>query len=82
VAESRDLDVDLSSFAVRVSRRGDRFAATVDMVDPFTTGAPLKLELELFTAAGPDTTDVFALVAPSTAGAAMWATLHEIASQW
>ena len=82
VGESRDLDLDLSSFAVAVERKDRYFAARVDMVDAFVTGAPLRLELELVSHPGPGSTEVFGAASPAPADAPIWKELRAMRESW
>lgn len=82
VAESRDLDLDLSTISVEVLERDGRFVATVDMYDVFVTGAPLRLNLEVLSVATPGATNVFAVASPKPADAPIWATLHDLTTKW
>lgn len=94
VAKSRKLDVDLSKIAVQVKKLdpkgklggedADRFEATIDLVDAFVTGKPLKLNLELWTrkADAGKRSCLFALASPKEKSEGVWETLRKIRSDF
>lgn len=82
VAGDRGLALDLDSIAADVTRAGARFTATVRMFDPFTTGAPLELALELESHATPRATEVLGLASPLDREAPVWEELHALAARW
>ena len=82
VGASRQLDLDLSGFSVTVKDEGRRFLATIEMVDPFLTGEPLTLFLELYVQPGPRKTELLGLASPKPQDAPIWEELHAIGSAW
>jgi len=82
VAGGRKLAFDEKGFAVHVAREGERFRASVDMIDAFTDGRPLTLALELESWSGPGTTELLGLASPLDAEAPVWAELHALGAAW
>ena len=92
VAKGRKLDLDLSKIAVKATKQegkaklageeADSFHARIDWFDPFTTGKPLTLHLELWSrpADAGKRTCLFALASPQEKSAPIWETLRKIQS--
>jgi hypothetical protein len=90
VAKGKKLDVDLSKITVKVTKEdkkgtlgGEEAAllqARIDWVDPFVTGKPLTLHLEIWgrTAAAGQRSCLFALASPQEKTAPVWDTLRKI----
>ncbi|MCZ6596527.1 MAG: DUF5829 family protein [Planctomycetota bacterium] len=83
VGEGRGLDVDPDSITVALEERDDRVTlATIEMVDVFVTGKPLRLRLELESHPNPRTTELFGIVSPLPADAPVWKELGKIRERW
>ena len=86
VAESRELEVDLSGFSVTVVPEDATsmrpIEATIEMVDAFGSGAPLTLAVELHTHAGPEHTEVLGLASPLPRDASVWDDLRAVGDAW
>ncbi len=90
VARSRKLDLDLSRIAVKVKKQDQKgklggedaefLHAQIDWYDPFVTGKPLSLHLEIWgrTADAGKRSCLFAIVSPKEKTAAVWETLRKI----
>lgn len=82
VAAERKLERDAGGVTARVQREGEGFRATIAMFDPFTTGAPLELALELTTHATPRATEVLGLASPLDPEAPVWGELRALGAAW
>lgn len=82
VAEGRKLELDADAVRARVRRDGDALRATVEMFDPFTSGAPLLLELELFVHHGPRASEVLGLASALARDKPIWDELTRLAQTW
>jgi hypothetical protein len=82
VGEERSLGLDLTKVHARVRRGGGGFHADVAMFDPFTTGAPLDLALELEVRPAPRATELIGLASPLDAEAPIWSELRKLAGAW
>ena len=82
VGQSRDLELDLSGFGVTLERSLDRFVATVDMVDAFVTGEPLRLRIELDIHPRPGSTELFGCASPQPPDHAIWNELRSLRDAW
>jgi len=80
VGEGRGLDQ--SKFSVTVEQDGSTFLAMVEMVDPFVTGEPLSLRLELISHAAAQGTEIFGIASPAPKDAPIWERLHALGEQW
>lgn len=90
VAKSKKLDLDLSRIAVQVTKQKDKgvlggepaesLQARIDWYDPFVTGKPLTLHLELWgrDADGGKRSCLFALASPKEKSAPIWESLRTI----
>lgn len=90
VASSRKLDLDLSKITVKVVRQekkgrlggedADVSHAQIDWYDPFTTGKPLTLHLELWTRPADDgkRSCLLAIASPKEKTAPIWESLRKI----
>jgi len=65
-----------------VKRDGERFSAEVEMFDPFVTGGPLTLALELESRSVPRATEVAGLASPLDHEAPVWKELGALAERW
>lgn len=72
VAESKQQSVDADAIVARVTPTGAGFNATVDLVDAFTTGAPLVLHMVITTDSG---SCARVAASPSAPGGEVWAEL-------
>jgi len=82
VGAERKLTLDLTQVHARVKRAGARFTAEVEMFDPFVTGGPLTLALELESRSVPRATEVLGLASPLDREAPVWKELHALAELW
>jgi len=82
VGEERNLELELAKVEARVRRGRAGFHADVTMFDPFTTGAPLDLALELEVHAAPRTTELIGLASPLDEAAPIWNELRALADGW
>jgi len=82
VGEERKLALDLAKIDVTVRRARAGFHAEVGMFDPFTTGAPLELALELEVHAAPRATELLGLASPLDREAPIWSELRKLADAW
>ncbi len=82
VVEGRGFDRDASTVRASVRREGADFRANVEMFDPFVTGDPLTLQLDLSTHAAPRATEVLGLASPLPQDASIWGELRAIAEAW
>jgi hypothetical protein len=82
VGEERGLALDLSKVVARVGGDADLFQANVAMFDPFVTGEPLELALEIRVHLSPRRTEVLGLATPIDADSAIWTELHALADAW
>ncbi len=82
VGGSRGLDLDLEAIAADVRREGRIFRAEVALFDPFTTGGPLELGLELEVHPAPCRTELLGLASPLDREAPVWKELHGLAERW
>jgi len=92
VARSRKLDLDLSKISVKVQKQAQQgklggedaefFHAQIDWYDPFVTGKPLSLQLEIWgrSADAGKRSCLFAIVSPKEKTEAVWETLRRIHS--
>ena len=90
VAASRKLELDLTRISVKVERQekkgrlggeeADVCHARIDWYDPFVTGKPLTLHLELWSrrADGGKRSCLFAIASPKEKSAAIWTALRKI----
>jgi hypothetical protein len=90
VAKGKKLDFDLSKIAVRVTAQDQRgtlggetakvLHARIDWFDPFVTGKPLTLQLELWgrSADAGKRSCLFALASPKEKTAPVWESLRKI----
>jgi len=90
VASSRKLELDLSKIAVKVDRQdkkgrlggeeADLSHARIDWYDPFTTGKPLTLHVEIWTrsADGGKRSCLLAIASPKEKTAPIWESLRKI----
>jgi hypothetical protein len=90
VAKSRKLELDFSKIAVKATKQegkpklageeSDFYHARIDWFDPFTTGKPLTLHLELWSrpADAGKSTCLFALASPKEKSAPVWEVLRKI----
>lgn len=82
VGEERKLTLALEQIHATVRREGARFTAVVEMFDPFVTGQPLTLALELESRALPRATEVLGLASPLGREAPVWKELAALAERW
>jgi len=82
VGAERKLTLDLTRVRATVKRAGERFTAEVEMFDPFVTGGPLTLALELESRAVPRATEVLGLASPLDREAPVWKELHALGERW
>ena len=82
VGEDSGLDLDLSKFSVTVEQDGSQFSATIEMFDPFVTGEPLTLRVELSAHAAAQGTEIFGLASPAPKDAPIWKRLGALAEHW
>jgi hypothetical protein len=90
VAESRKLTLDLSKIAVKVVRQekkgrlggeeADTFHAQIDWYDPFVTGKPMTLHVELWSrsADGKKRSCLVAIASPKEKTEPIWTALRKI----
>jgi len=90
VAASRKLELDLTKISVKVDRQekkgrlggeeADVCHARIDWYDPFVTGKPLTLHLELWSrrADGGKRSCLFAIASPKDKSAPIWTALRKI----
>jgi hypothetical protein len=90
VARSRKLDLDLSKIAVQVTKQDKKgklggedaelLQARIDWYDPFVTGKPMTLHLELWgrSADARKRSCLFALASPKDKSAPLWDALRKI----
>jgi len=82
VAEGRKIAFDPTTLAVEVRRQPRGFRASVAMIDPFVTGEPLELELELEGRSAPLCTELLGLASPLDAEAPVWTELRSLGDRW
>ena len=82
VARDRKLDFDPDMVEVTVRADGTRYRARVAMIDPFTTGEPLELEIELEGRSVPRATELLGLASPLDPEAPIWKELHALGDGW
>ena len=89
VAAGTDFDIDVSkiSATVRKDGEGDRgsrpFRVTLDSFDPFVTGKPLKLNLEILVVDKSRTDHrIFAAVSPKPLESPVWKLLRQLKQQF
>jgi hypothetical protein len=92
VAKGKKLDLDLSKIAVQVTKQDRKVSlggeeaellhARIDWYDPFVTGKPLTLHLEIWarSADAGKRSCLFALASPQEKSAPVWDTLRKIQS--
>ena len=90
VARGKKLDLDLSKISVKVTKQdkkgslggedADFFHAQIDWYDPFVTGKPLTLHLEMWgrAADGQKRSCLFACASPKEKSAPVWEALRKI----
>jgi hypothetical protein len=74
--------LDLTKVAASVRREEGLFHATVAMFDPFVTGEPLELALEIEVHEAPRRTELIGLASPLDAGATTWTELRALRDGW
>ncbi len=82
VAAERKIELDLRSISATVRRDGGRFFASVALFDPFVTGEPLELALELESRPAPRATELLGLASPLDPDAPIWKELRTIGQRW
>ena len=82
VAAERKLDFDADEIEVSVRPDGARYRARIAMIDPFTTGEPLELELELESRSLPRATELLGLASPLDPEAPIWKELRALGAAW
>ncbi len=82
VGEERKLGLDLAQVKASVRGAADRFRATVAMFDPFVTGEPLEIALEIEVHQAARRTELFALASPLDAEAPIWNELRALGDGW
>ena len=82
VSQGRGVELDPEVIQVEVEDAGERFLATVEMVDSFVTGEPLTLHFELDVHARPRHTELFGMASPAARDASIWEALRELRAQW
>ena len=73
---------DEEAFAVDVVAHPAGFLATVDTIDTFVTGEPLRLRFELSVREGPGHVELLGIVSPLEEEAPIWDELHAIQERW
>ena len=89
VAEGTEFDIDVSKVSADVredhyeAKDLRHFTATLDSFDPFVTGGPLKLNMEIILHQ-PSSTDhrIFAAVSPKPLESAVWKILRKLKAQF
>jgi hypothetical protein len=82
VAESRGIDFERDSLVVALEDHGDAYHATIDMLDAFVTGKPLRLRLELSVHPSATTSELFGIASPADEDGAVWKELRAIRARW
>lgn len=82
VAAGKGFDFERKSLRIAMEDHGDRFVASIDMIDAFVTGEPLSLRLELSVFESPTSTELLGIASPAATDAEVWATLHAISDRW
>lgn len=85
VSKGSDFDIDVSKISATVSEQhhealhARRFLVTLDSFDPFVTGKPLKLYLDLLAIKkSRDDHRIFAAVSPKPASSPVWKLLRQL----
>ncbi len=85
VSEGTEFDIDTSKITATVKEdhyeapQSRHFHATLDSYDPFVTGKPLKLRLEILTIeSGPNDHRIFASASPKPSDDVVWKILRNI----
>ena len=85
VAEGTDFDIDLSKISATVredhyeAKNSRHFTVTLDSYDPFVTGKPLKLRLEMLVVRKAENDHrVFAAVSPKPPDSPVWSMLRKL----
>jgi hypothetical protein len=85
VGAGRGLDLDLERVSASVQGGGASFTAAVELLDPFGSGAPLALALELLVhpdpGGGPGV-QVLGLASPAASDSAVWNELRALGAAW
>ena len=81
VAQGR-FEFDRADLGVEVAFDGERYFATIDMIDAFVTGEALRLAFELTALPGPESSELFAIASPLPRDAAIWRELADYRAQW
>lgn len=89
VAEGTDFEIDVSKISAVVREdhyeapRSRHFRVTLDSFDPFVTGKPIKLFLELITVKVSKTDHrIFAVVSPKPSESPVWKLLRKMKTQF
>jgi hypothetical protein len=82
VSAGKGLELPPDTVRASVALGGHGFVATVDLVDAFVTGEPLRLELDLAIDRGGDTTEVLGLASPMPRGGPAWEALRAVGADW
>ena len=89
VAEGTDFDIDVSKISATVREdhyeapRSRHFSVMLDSYDPFVTGKPLKLRLELLVVErNRNDHRIFAAVSPKPADSPVWKLLRKLKQQF
>lgn len=89
VAEGTDFDIDVSKITAVVredhyeAQNARHFRATLESFDPFVTGKPLTLHLQILVIEpGPTDHRIFAAVSPQPAEAPLWKLLRRLERQF
>ncbi len=82
VAAGNDFEFDRKSLTIAMEDHGNRYVATIGMIDAFVTGKPLSLRLELSTFESPAASELLGIASPAATDAEIWTTLHGISDSW